>query len=187
MNDSSSNPDPGRPADLVTFPESAWLAGLSPLPGSAHRALFVDGVPRGFLGDSYRADSYIDIVTVSPGDDVLRFGTTGIDDAIGVQVRTGEVVEVPADRPSGPLFVSTTLDHFTRTVIALLARYPYYRADAEYEDLARAADDVREIVRRLDPAAAEDGTYWASVADDVENGDYSVELLEDRPDRGVRR
>lgn len=75
------------------------------------------------------------------------------------------------------LFVNTSIGQFTQTVQAVIGRFPYYDQGGDDEIMHAAAADLRDIVRRIDPAAAVPDRYWSTFADDAENGDLSTEEI----------
>jgi hypothetical protein len=98
-----------------------------------------------------------------------------------------------------PHLVNSSLDQFIASVRAVLERFPFYSMDTgEGDDLDdpasmdpasmrayaeqfdsevnRAAEDLTEILRRIDPAAVADHTtYWGSFVFDVQMGDFATE------------
>lgn len=182
----------GRPrAELVTFAEPEWPpghAGRGGLPAGAAEVLFASGVPRRFLGYGYRADSRLEFVAaLGPGAGYLRFGSTGISDPVALDLATGAVVELVGQPPVKALFVNSGAGLFVRTVQDLLDGFPRYTAEADDAELEAAGAAVRRIVAAIDPPAAEDGTYWGTIADGVGIGDFSVELVDGEHPRAVWR
>jgi hypothetical protein len=155
---------------FVVSPEIEEL--LKGLP-SARYALLGGGIPQALVGGRYRADPGLSILErTSP---VLRFGTSGLSEAIGIDVSTGSVVEV-VDVPSQPTnLVNTTLALFTQTVRALIERFPYYSRRAGYDEIDAVSEELRRIIRSIDPNAAASGSYWPGFADDVQMGDFNTE------------
>jgi hypothetical protein len=93
-----------------------------------------------------------------------------------------------------PGFVNSSLDQFIASVRAVCERFPFYSADtgvfdglndpaaeralAEQHDreVDRAAEDLTEILRRIDRAAvADETTFWLSFVFDVQMGDFATE------------
>lgn len=92
---------------------------------SARYALLGDGIPQALVGGRYRADPGLSILGRTSRGSVLRFGTSGLSGAIGIDVSTGDVVEV-VDVPSQPTnLVNTTPALFAQTVRAIIERFPY--------------------------------------------------------------
>ena len=157
------------------FPESPEIAKLVAGLPSASRALFQRGIPETLLGGRYHADPDLTVLTRGERAPVLRFGTSGLSQAIGIDLATGEVVAV-ADVSSRPaILVNTTAGTFTSTVQAMIARFPYYAKDASDEEIDRAAEELRELIRSIDEKAAVPGCYWPAFADDVRMGDFNTE------------
>jgi len=156
------------------FPGPGALSELlRPWP-SVRRALFADGVPKSFFGHRYRADPDVTLLDRPDGRAIVRFGSSGLADAIGIDLATGHVVE-QINAPGLPLpFVNTSIGQFTQTVKAVIDRFPYYGQDADDTEMQAAAADLRDIIRRIDPAAIVPDRYWSTLADDAENGDLST-------------
>jgi hypothetical protein len=84
------------------------------------RFLFEVGVPAVLLGGRYRADPVPTVLAQAGEGSVIRFGTSGLAQAIGVDVGSGHVLGV-LDAPQRPtILVNSMVDLFTRTVRALL-------------------------------------------------------------------
>jgi hypothetical protein len=139
--------------------------------------LFVDGVPKRFIGRRYTADSSVALLDRQDHKPILRFGSTGLSGAIGVDLATGHIVEV-IDVPDSPLlFVNTSIEQFTQTVKAVIDRFPYYEEGAAEEEIQGVASELLEKIRNIDPAAAVPDRYWSTFVDDVEIGDLSTEAI----------
>lgn len=156
------------------FAEPKELQDLLQSSPSVRHALFIDGVPKNFIGPRYKADSDVTILERQDGDVILRFGSSGLADAIGVHIATGNVVEVINVRDLPLLFVNTSIERFTLTVKAAIDRFPYYEEDATDEEVEAAAVDMREIIERIDPAAVVPDRYWSTFVDDMEMRDLST-------------
>src|ERR1700730_584244 len=106
--------------DARVFPESPEIAKLVAGLPSASRALFERGTPETLLGGIYHADPDLTVITKEERAPVLRFGTSGLSQAIGIDLATGKVVGVVVDVPSKPtILVNATADTFTSTVQAM--------------------------------------------------------------------
>jgi hypothetical protein len=146
------------------------VAGLP----SASRALFERGIPETLLG-RYQADPDLTVLIRDGRAPVLRFGTSGLSQAIGIDLATEEVVGV-ADVPSKlTILVNATADTFTSTVQAMIGRFPYYAKDADYEEIDTVAEELRELIRSIDAKAAVPGCYWPAFVDDVQMGDFNTQ------------
>jgi hypothetical protein len=156
------------------FAEPKELEGLLRRSPSVRRALFIDGVPKGFIGPRYRADANVTILNRPGGDAILRFGSSGLADAVGVNFATGNVVDVSNARGHPLLFVNTSIEKFILTVKAVIDRFPYYEEDATDDEVEGAAADVRDIIERIDPAAVVPDRYWSTFVDDMEMRDLST-------------
>jgi hypothetical protein len=162
--------------DTRVFPESPEIAKLVAGLPSASRALFERGIPVTLLGGIYHADPDLTVITREGRAPVLRFGTSGLSQAIGIDLATGEVVGVVVDVPPKPtILVNATADTFTSTVKAMIGRFPYYAKDAGYEEIDRVAEELREIIRSIDEKAAVPGCYWPAFVDDVQMGASNTE------------
>lgn len=145
---------------FAELPEVAEL--VSQLP-TVHRVLFEEGIPKRFLFRRYTADPELAILAWEGHAPVVRFGTSDLSEAIGVDVSTGHVIEV-VDVPWRPTnLVNTTIEIFTRTIQALMNRFPYYSKYAEYDQIDSACEELREIIRSIDPQASAPDTlnrHW---------------------------
>jgi hypothetical protein len=144
---------------------------------SVRRALFIDGVPEKFLAQGYRADSTVVLLEREDGRKILRFGTSGLSDAFGMDLATGNIVEEINARSFPLVFVNTSIDKFVLTVRAVADRFPYYGQGATDGEITFAAADLRGIIKDIDPPAMIADRFWSTFADDVENGDMSTEEI----------
>lgn len=153
-----------------------WLGKDSGISAEALHTLFEEGVPEHFIGRMFRLDEE-PAMTRSTRGPVLRFGTTGLSAAVGVEVDTGHVVEV-LDIPDPPvLFINTSLASFVDTLEAVAQRFPFYDSDDDEDEVGSTSDDVLRIVRRIDPPAAEPDRYWSTFVDDMRIGDLTTEAI----------
>lgn len=137
--------------------------------------LFVSGIPTSFLRRRYQSDPSVSFVGLPGGGWMLRFGTTGSGNAVGVDLQNGAVIEV-LDLPNSPnLFVNSSLRQFANTVIAVSSRYPYYDQDADLEEREAVAGDILGVIREIDPEAAVPDRFWSTFVDDMEIGDLSTQ------------
>jgi hypothetical protein len=100
----------------------------------------------------------------------------------------------PGSSVGRPTLVTASLDQFIASVRAVAARFPFSRMDAGAVDGPddpaaararaaqcdragdRAAEDLTEILRRIDRAAVADATtFWRSFVFDVQMGDVATE------------
>jgi hypothetical protein len=142
---------------------------------SAQQALFEDGIPLALVGGRYEADSGLSVVGRADRAPVLRFGTSGLSHAVGIDVSTGNVVEVINDPSQQTNLINTRPVLFTQTVRALVERFPYYSRNAGYDEIDAVAKELRNIIRSIDPEAAVPGNYWPGFVDDVQMGDFSTD------------
>ena len=159
------------------FAEPAALKDLLQHLPSVRRALFIYGVPKKSIAHRYRADSDVTLLRRQGDDAVMRFGSSGLSDAVGIHLATGNVVEEINARGFPLCFVNTSIEKFALTVEAVIDRFPYYGQDATDGEIDVAAADLRDIIRRIDSPAMVPDRYWSTFADDVENGDMSTEEI----------
>jgi hypothetical protein len=158
----------------VVFCESAEIrARLDRLP-EAQDALFVSGLPKEFFYHDYHADDALALVQTDRGR-LIRFASSGLADAIGIDPRTGEVVYVVNVRGAPTGFVNSSLPQFTRTVKEVIERFPYYAAHAPDDEIESASNSLQSIIRSIDPTALVPGRFWSTFIADVEIGDLSTE------------
>jgi hypothetical protein len=147
------------------------------IPAFARERLSERGVPKGLIAHEYRiADR-----ATQPTEDLVCFGSSGLDGKICIEVPSGSIVRVFGDASTRRL-VNSDLEAFTAVVSAVIERFPFYTQDSELEDWTRAADDIRGIVAGIDPPALADTGFWETFTDDVENGDYPTEDVIDDDD-----
>lgn len=147
---------------------------LSGLP-SARLVLFESGIPQSLLGGRYMANPELSVLERDGHAPVLCFGVSGLFVTMGIDTVNGNVVYV-LDVPEKPVnLVNATVMLFSRTVQALIERFPYHAKDAENEELDAVSDELRGIIRSIDPEAAAPGCYWPSFVDDVRMGDFNTE------------
>jgi hypothetical protein len=142
---------------------------------SVRTALFIDGVPDGFIGRRYTVDSEVAAINLDERGVVLRFGSTGISGIIGIEIETGRVVECPAGPRFNMCLVNASVGQFTRTVKELIERFPYYDQEASDEEIETVAYELRDIIGNIDPGATAPENYWSTFIEDVLNGDMSNE------------
>jgi hypothetical protein len=166
--------------ELVVFPESAEIRPLLDRFPDAQDALFVSGVPKEFIYHCYHADEALNLIQADRGR-LIRFASAGLADAICGDPGTGEVVYVVNVRGAPTSFVNSSLPQFTRTVKAVVERFPYYGRDASDDEIDSASQSLQSIIHNIDPAAMIPDRYWSTFIDDVEIGDLSTEdvLAED--------
>jgi len=159
------------------FPErpeiSRLLAGL---PSVTH-ALFAEGVPKSFIGRRYTADSELTPLETEGSKRILRFGSSGLADAVVIDLVSGHVLEIVNAPHPVSVFINTSLGQFTRTVRAVISRFPYYDNDSDEDEISGVANELTDIVRSIDPEAVVPDRYWSTFIDDVEIGDLSTEAI----------
>lgn len=149
---------------------------LEDFPAIRH-ALFVEGVPRGFIGRRYVADSELTSLETEGHSRVLRFGSSGLADAVGVELNAGHVVEIVNARHPVSVFVNTSIGQFAQTVKAVMGRFPYYDRDSDEDEISSVAHELMETIGFIDPEAVVPDRYWSTFIDDIEIGDLSTEAI----------
>jgi hypothetical protein len=144
---------------------------------AVEQALFVDGVPRGFIGRRYSADPELSVVERPGSTAMLRFGSAGLGDAIAIDLDTGHVIELVNARVPVEVFVNSTIQQFSRTVESMIDRFPYYDSDEDGDELDAVSHELLELIRRIDPPAAIPDRYWSTFIDDVGIGDLTTEAV----------
>jgi hypothetical protein len=149
---------------------------LQSLPSVRH-ALFIAGVPEKFVAHRYRVDPDLTLLERQGGRKLLRFGSSGLSDAFGIDLATGNVIEEINARGFPLVFVNTSIDKFVLTTQLVAGRFPYYGQKATEGEMEFAAADLRDIIRDIDLPAMVADRFWSTFADDVENGDMSTEEI----------
>jgi len=164
-----------RPAfDVIVFPESepeSTVAGRRP---EVWEALFRTGVPRDLFSGRYTCVQRPAVLDVPEHGRLIQFGLT-MQDPVCVDPTTGQVLEII--RKGSVLFVNSSLAAFTETVRTVLARFPYYEEDAEFDEIDAAARDLADLIRGIDAEAMTVDRFWSTFVDDVQMGDFAT-----RPD-----
>jgi SUKH-4 immunity protein len=147
----------------------------------AARELLSAGVPKSLVG-SYDAAERATLLAK----DLVCFGDGLPGERICLEVPSGAVVHVLDLNPSVRRLVNSNLDLFRACAKAVIERFPFYDLESEEDAQKVAADDVRAIVRRLDPPAIADTGFWETFTEDIEMGNHFTEdilgLIEDDED-----
>jgi hypothetical protein len=175
---------PQEYVELVTFAESPDI------PHEVAALMFERGVPKAMLG-LYRAADTLTLVDDSVGRQLVCFGSIAYAQRACLDPRTGAVVALMDARRGGDYkvvgAVNSSLEQFIASVSAVLTRYPFDSPQAKGEsdesyldrtsaELDRAADDLTQALRAIDPTAMEDpGRFWLDFIDDVHMGSYSTD------------
>jgi len=149
---------------------------LKDFPAVRH-ALFVEGVPEGFIGRRYVADSALTTLEAEGHSQVLRFGSSGLADAVGIELSSGHVVEIVKAPHSVLILVNKSIGQFAETMKAVMGRFPYYDIDSSEDEIVSVAHELMEIIARIDPEAVVPDRYWSTFIDDIEIGDLSTEAI----------
>ena len=173
-----------RPAfDVIVFPESEPESTVTGRRPEVWEALFRTGVPRDLFSGRYACVQKPAVLDVPEYGRLIQFGLLVHDDPICVDPTTGQVLEIL--RKGTALFVNSSIAAFTEIVRAVLARFPYYDEDAEFDEIDAVARDLADLIRGIDPEAMADDRFWSTFVDDVEMGDFATRADELRPtDKG---
>lgn len=179
---------PQEHVELVTF------AALPGMPREVAASLLERGVPKAMLG-LYRAADALTLVETSGGRQLVCFGSIAYAHRACLDPETGAVVSLldlrRGEGGGGDEWViglvNSSLEQFIATVGAVLNRYPFESPQAKGEseeraldrtsaELDRAADDLTQALRAIDPTAMTDpGRFWLDFIDDVRMGTYSTD------------
>jgi hypothetical protein len=143
----------------------------------AYQLLFKEGIPEHFIGRRFQLDTEPTGITTSDGRRILRFGRSGLSNAVGVALDTGHILELISAQRSPELFINTSLRSFVDTIHAIADRFPYYDTDADETEIQAVSDELLEIIRRIDPPAAKPDQYWSTFVDDSLIGDLTTEAI----------
>lgn len=124
------------------------------------------------IGYEYRSLAQAEFLEGIPPNGLVAFGRSGLLGRIGVDVATGEVVHIPKVQSAKVTHVNKDIRVFTRCVSAVIDRFPLYQEDAE-EEFELVADEVRDIIVRIDETALTHNGFWDGFCEDVAMGDYA--------------
>lgn len=134
-------------------------------------ALVVPGEP---VFNVYQPVESVEVITI--GDRrMIRFGRTGIFGALLVDLASGNVVQQIQDDPDVSM-VNTSLSAFNRCLEVFLNRFPLDELEDEDEEDERNARVAREIesdLKRIDPQAYTEDSFWYEVRWSVAIGDFT--------------
>jgi hypothetical protein len=134
----------------------------------------VISVPVGLIGFEYRALDAVEKFTAGSAD-LLAFGSCGLFGRICLHPATGEVVHAPIAGSASANHVNRDLGAFRSCVAAVIDRFPFYGEGAELDEQTEVADDIRDILQRIDDSALRNNGFWETFCDDITIGDYSTE------------
>ncbi|MFJ8020381.1 SUKH-4 family immunity protein [Streptomyces sp. NPDC096311] len=164
------DPLPELPKPVFTV---VHVASSSDVPVAVARELLETGVPRGMIGYEYRSLAEAEFLEGVPPNGLVAFGRSGLLGRICVDTSTGEVVHIPKVESAKVTHVNKDIHAFTRCVSAVIDRFPFYQEDAEEEEFERVADELRDIIVRIDETALVHNGFWDGVCEDVAMGDYA--------------
>ncbi len=170
--------------EMVTFSE------LPNVSSSLVAALTNPGVPKALIGAAYQAAHALTLVESPHYGQFVCFGVSGGSCPICLDPKTGKVVEI-VTTSNGPVrLVNTTLQQFISTVRDVLARFPFDSGDSRTaldedgyldeldNEWNRAAGELEETLRAIDPAAVVDPNgFWMTFLDDIRIGDFSTAIV----------
>lgn len=134
-------------------------------------------LPEHFIGRRFQLDAEATLIDLPSGPRAWRFGSTGLNGAVVVDLETGHVLELVDTSGSTTVFVNTSLKHFAATVQSVAERFPYYSENASDDEIEAVSDDLLRIVQAVDRDAAEADRYWSTVVDDARMGDLTTESI----------
>ncbi len=184
--------------ELVTFAEATGI------PHGWDRDLIALGVPKHILGDYYKAVSHLELIEHPTLGPLVCFATVGTRGAMGLHPATGSIHWLTGARSGREWFVNTTLAQFNEAVRAVINRFPFDRgvpSEAPLDDAPAqwpasntvegdevqwgvVGEELRELLRRIDPESVATPGYWNRFVTDVGMGDYSTEDVLTPPERG---
>lgn len=179
---------PQERVELVTF------AALPGIPREVAAPLLERGVPKAMLG-LYRAADALTLAETSGGRQLVCFGSIAYAHRACLDLQSGAVVSLldlrDGEGGEGDEWViglvNSSLEQFIAAVGAVLSRYPFESPQAKGESekssldrtraaLDRAADDLTQALRAIDPTAmADPGRFWLDFIDDVQMGAYATD------------
>jgi hypothetical protein len=156
---------------LHRFAEVPDVDGLKiPLPVA--RSLFIDGVPDEFDPPLYEVRSALSVFGSSSPDPVIVFGTAREPQLIGVESKSGHVVQVVNLQKDYRGFINSDLSLFTRSVTEFNSRFSDRLASDELtEDQSQEISrQLAQMVREIDQAAFDADGFWRTLVDDYYMG-----------------
>ncbi|OSZ61569.1 hypothetical protein OQI_04485 [Streptomyces pharetrae CZA14] len=108
------------------------------------------------------------------GREVIEFGSTGFFGSLLVDVSSGSILERVQDATNLSM-VNTSLSAFNNCLEMFSEYFPLDQIDDEDASIERNARVAREIesdVKRIDPEAYEEGSFWYEVRWSVAIGDF---------------
>lgn len=135
----------------------------------ARRILIERGLPDGGLAP-FRPSAELHPLKSDPRYLVLGgWGRTPT--SICLDVSNGAVACSAFDDPAVGA-VNTSLRSFVDCLEAVDAAAPLSPQNPAYGSYEAAADHVRTVISRIDPAAMSEANFWPEIAYDIANGDY---------------
>ncbi|MFC3577720.1 SUKH-4 family immunity protein [Streptomyces yaanensis] len=130
-------------------------------------------IPGEAVYEVYRPVETLERVTVD-GRDLILFGSTGVFGRLMVDVASGVVLE-KLEGYSDVSLVNTSLEAFNRCLEVFAAKMPLLEIDdeEEAEEVDREiAKGLEEDVRRIDPEAYVENSFWYEIRWSVAIGDF---------------
>jgi hypothetical protein len=125
-------------------------------------------VPQDFFG--YEASDHLAIVKNSETEEHLIFGHLTVNSSLYLEVGTGRIFA--GIDPDHLIFVNSSLGDFAECVREMITRFPYYDEDSDFDEWARAAEDVERAIAAIDPPATAGDAFWNEFRWEVATGDY---------------
>ncbi|MFC8198724.1 SUKH-4 family immunity protein [Streptomyces sp. NPDC057298] len=124
-------------------------------------------VPDRFLG--YHSLDVAETVATEGGY-LTRFGIFGRATSVFVDEDSGRVLS--GVDPNAVEIVNTSLSRFIECVRDLTTMAPFYSEDSDPDEWENAALRVEEVIRRIDPSAYGESSFWYEFRWDVTMGDF---------------
>jgi SUKH-4 immunity protein len=169
--------------DLLPWPRFVLkkLACPEGTPDEVRQALSRHGVPARGVGAEYAALD--EAVFLDSAPHLLAFGEAGDTERICVDVRSLEVVHVPAPGSARVNPVNANLEAFSACVEAVIAPFPYYTYETWEERGDKVVSFLRDQLLAIDDTTNAHNGMWETFLDDVATGDYAEEEYERPPGR----
>ncbi|MBA4862501.1 SUKH-4 family immunity protein [Streptomyces sp. PSKA54] len=119
---------------------------------------------------AYEASDFIERVSGIGGRSFARFGSLNVEVGVYLDEQSGDVVSW--FDPDNVTFVNSSVGKFVECVHALTEAFPYYSKESDLEDWERAAVKIEEAIRKIDPAAYREESFWCEFRWDVTIGEY---------------
>ncbi|MCX4905729.1 SUKH-4 family immunity protein [Streptomyces sp. NBC_00878] len=119
---------------------------------------------------AFRSLDVAERVASAEGGHLIRFGIIGRATSVFIGEDSGRVLSGMG--PNDVAIVNTSLSQFIECVRDLTAMAPFYSEDSDLDEWENAALRVEELIRRVDPSAYVEGSFWYEFRWDVTMGDF---------------